>query len=49
LFEEYKRKYSLGEKTSDACEKIASRGGRGGKLKEIVAKKMKLGTGSSNT
>jgi hypothetical protein len=50
LFDEYRRMYSSGEDTTDVSDSIASKEGRGrgGKLKEIVAKKMKLGNGSSN-
>jgi hypothetical protein len=48
LFEEYRIMYSFGEETTDVSDSIASKGGRGGKLKEVVAKRMKLGAGSSS-
>jgi hypothetical protein len=49
LFEEYRILYSSSEDTTDVSDSIgASKGGRGGKLKEVVAKRMKLGAGSSN-
>jgi hypothetical protein len=48
LFEEYRTLYALGEETTDATGPIASKGGRGCKLKEVIAKRMKLGIGSSN-
>jgi hypothetical protein len=48
LFEEYRTLYAPGEKTTDATGPIASKGGRGCKLKEVIAKRMKLGIGSSN-
>jgi hypothetical protein len=52
LFDEYRKIYYSGEGTTDVSDSIASKEGkgRGGKLKEIVAKKMRLGSGpSSNT
>jgi hypothetical protein len=48
LFEEYMIMYSSGEETTDVSDSIASKRGRGGKLKEVVAKRMKLGAGSSS-
>jgi hypothetical protein len=48
LFEEYKKMYGPAEETSDAIDPVASKGGRGGKLKEVIAKRMKLGNASSN-
>ncbi|XP_025825381.1 zinc finger BED domain-containing protein RICESLEEPER 2-like [Panicum hallii] len=48
LFEEYRRMYSPSEEATNVTDPIASKGGRGGKLKEVVAKRMKLGNGSSN-
>jgi hypothetical protein len=49
LFEEYRKVYSSGEDTTDVSDLVPSKEGKGpgGKLKEIVAKKMKLGNGSS--
>jgi hypothetical protein len=50
LFEEYRIMYSSGEETTDVSDSIASKGGRQGRLKKVVAKKIKLGGGScSNT
>jgi hypothetical protein len=48
LFEEYKKMYGPAEETSDAIDPVASKGGRGGKLKEVIAKRMRLGNASSN-
>ena len=50
LFEEYMKMYSSSEDTTNVSDPITSKQGRGrgGKLKEIVAKKMRLGIGSSN-
>jgi hypothetical protein len=48
LFEEYKKMYGPTEETSDAIDPVASKGGRGGKLKEVIAKRMRLGNASSN-
>jgi hypothetical protein len=48
LFEEYKKMYGPAEATSDVIDPVASKGGRGGKLKEVIAKRMKLGNASSN-
>jgi hypothetical protein len=49
LFDEYRKLYGQGEDTTDLSDSIASKEGkgRGGKLKEIVAKKMRLGNGST--
>jgi hypothetical protein len=54
LFEEYMKMYSLGEDKTNVSDPITSKEGkgRGGKLKETVAKKMRLGKGigsSNNT
>jgi hypothetical protein len=54
LFEEYMKMYASGEDTTNVSDPITSKEGRGrgGKLKEIVAKKMRLGKGigsSNNT
>jgi hypothetical protein len=48
LFEEYRTMYALGEETTNDTDPIASKGGRGGKLKEVITKRMKLGIGSRN-
>jgi hypothetical protein len=48
LFDEYMTMYAPGEETTDATDSIASKGGRGCKLKEVIDKRMKLGTGSGN-
>jgi hypothetical protein len=48
LFEEYKKMYGPVEETSDVIDPVASKGGRGGKLKEVIAKRIKLGNASSN-
>jgi hypothetical protein len=40
--------YGPTEETSDAIDPVASKGGRGGKLKEVIAKRMRLGNASSN-
>ncbi|XP_020394807.1 zinc finger BED domain-containing protein RICESLEEPER 2-like [Zea mays] len=48
LFEEYMKLYSSSEETTDVSDSIASKGGRGRKLKEVIAKRMKLGTGSNS-
>jgi hypothetical protein len=48
LFEEYRRMYAPCEETTDASGPIASKGGRGGKLKEVIAKRMKIGNASTN-
>jgi hypothetical protein len=47
LFQEYRRMYSSIEETTDVSDSVPSKGGRGGKLKEVVAKRMKLGASSS--
>jgi hypothetical protein len=48
LFDEYRTMYAPGEETTDATNSIASKGGRGCKVKEVIAKRMKFGTGSRN-
>jgi hypothetical protein len=48
LFEEYRKMYAPSEETIDVTDPIVVKGGRGGKLKEVIAKRMKLGNGSSN-
>jgi hypothetical protein len=48
LFEEYRKLYLSSEETTDVSDSIASKGGRGEKLKEVIAKRMKLGTGSNS-
>jgi hypothetical protein len=47
LFKEYMKMYASGEDTTNVSDPITSKegSGRGGKLKEIVAKKMRLGKG----
>jgi hypothetical protein len=40
--------YAPCEETTDASGPIASKGGRGGKLKEVIAKRMKIGNASTN-
>jgi hypothetical protein len=40
--------YGPVEETSDVIDPVASKGGRGGKLKEVIAKRIKLGNASSN-
>lgn len=47
LFDEYRKIYAPSEETTDISDPIATQGGRGGKLKEVIAKRMKLGHGSS--
>jgi hypothetical protein len=48
LFEEYKKMYGPAEDISDLSDTVASKGGRGGKLKEVIAKRMKLDNASGN-
>lgn len=49
LFEEYRNIYAPSEVGTDAVDSNQSKGGPGGKLKEVIAKRMKMTHGSGST
>lgn len=49
LFEEYKNMYAPSEETTEVIDANQSKGGPGGKLKEKVAKRMKMSNCSTST
>jgi hypothetical protein len=49
LFEEYKKIYAPTEVTTEVTDPSEAKGGRGGKLREVIAKRMKMNNYSSST
>jgi hypothetical protein len=49
LFEEYKNIYAPTEVTTEVTDPSEAKGGRGGKLREVIAKRMKMTNYSSST